>query len=368
LAIDEIVGASFTAVTVSRNDVDADALPSLTVMVTVEVPLWFATGISVIVRLAPDPPKTMLLAGNSVVLVELRESVSDPAAVSASPTVKAIGPRSVSSGVDWLAMVEMVGVSLTEVTVTWNDVEVDAAPSLTVTVMVTVPERFADGVTVTVRVSPDPPKTIPVNGTSVVLLDARLRVRDPTAVSTSPTTKARGAVDESSTMVTLPMVVMVGGSFTDVTVRTNVSTVLPSALVAVKVIVVVPNALASGVIVSERSVPVPATTRLADVTRLAFDEVAVTVVSSADEAGPTEKFSVRAVSSGVVWLSIFENEGGAATTGQANRRTSHVHAITASARDRCGGVFLEAGMDTTNSDRSYHRNYSSTVLVPIEFS
>ena len=55
-----MVGASFTAVTVSRKGSAADAEPSLTVTVMVAEPDWLAAGVTVIVRLAPLPPSTSL--------------------------------------------------------------------------------------------------------------------------------------------------------------------------------------------------------------------------------------------------------------------------------------------------------------------
>ena len=60
-------------------------------------PDWPAAGVTVTVRLAPEPPSTMLETGTSVVFDDVRETSSDPAAVSASPTVNATAP------VDWPA-------------------------------------------------------------------------------------------------------------------------------------------------------------------------------------------------------------------------------------------------------------------------
>ena len=63
-----MVGRSFTAVTVRTKLVAAVAWLSLTVTVIVAVPLWFAAGVTVTVRFAPVPPKTMLATGTRVVL------------------------------------------------------------------------------------------------------------------------------------------------------------------------------------------------------------------------------------------------------------------------------------------------------------
>ena len=70
---------------------------------------------TVTVRLAPLPPKTMFAFGTSVVLDEVPVRVKLPAAVSTSPMVKAMALVAVSSLVLWLAMSEIVGLSLTDV-------------------------------------------------------------------------------------------------------------------------------------------------------------------------------------------------------------------------------------------------------------
>jgi hypothetical protein len=96
-AMSEIVGASFTAFTVNLNVSVAVFDPSLTVTVIVTARFWFAAGVTVTVRLAPLPPKTMLPFGTRVVLLDVPVSVKFPTGVSASPTVKLIGPMIVSS-------------------------------------------------------------------------------------------------------------------------------------------------------------------------------------------------------------------------------------------------------------------------------
>src|SRR3989442_11758810 len=88
----EMVGAVFAgALTVNTKLSLAVRLPSLTVTVIVAVPVWLRAGLTVTVRLAPEPPKTMLAAGTKVGLEEAPETTRLPAAVCASPTVKAIG-------------------------------------------------------------------------------------------------------------------------------------------------------------------------------------------------------------------------------------------------------------------------------------
>ncbi len=94
----------------------------------------------------------------------------------------------------------------------------------------------------TVLLAPLPPNTMPDKGKSVVLLDAAERVRLATAVSVSPTVKAIALVAVSSLTVWLEMAVMVGASFTAVTVRVNVVEAVPElASVTVIVTVLVPD-------------------------------------------------------------------------------------------------------------------------------
>ena len=69
--------------------------PSLTVTVMLAVPVWFAAGVTVTVRLALLPPNTMFPFGTNVVLFELPLTVRLLALVSMSPTVKLIGPTAV---------------------------------------------------------------------------------------------------------------------------------------------------------------------------------------------------------------------------------------------------------------------------------
>src|SRR5258706_3129652 len=78
-------------------------------MLMVVAPFWFGAGVRVTVRLPPLPPKTRLLSGMSNGLEERAERMRLPAGVWASLTVKAIGPRGVSSGVVLFVMAEMLG-------------------------------------------------------------------------------------------------------------------------------------------------------------------------------------------------------------------------------------------------------------------
>src|SRR6266567_3546350 len=107
------VGGSLTELTVRRNDVLDDTVPSLTVRVIVAVPNAFTAGIIVTVRLLLAPPKTMLVLGTRLGTEDVAERIRALAEVSASPIVNGIGLVAVSSGVVWLVMVEIVGRPLT---------------------------------------------------------------------------------------------------------------------------------------------------------------------------------------------------------------------------------------------------------------
>ena len=91
---------STAAVTVSAKlRVAVKLPPSVTVTVIVLVPLALAIGLSVIVRLAPLPPSAMPPAATTPTFDDVAVTVSDPAAVSTSPTVNAMAPVAVSSNV-----------------------------------------------------------------------------------------------------------------------------------------------------------------------------------------------------------------------------------------------------------------------------
>ena len=87
-------------------------MPSETVMVIFAVPVCPVTGVIITVRLLSLPPKTMLLIGTRTRLSELALTVRFDAAVSASPTVKAIGVTTMFELIVWAAMGEMVGAVL----------------------------------------------------------------------------------------------------------------------------------------------------------------------------------------------------------------------------------------------------------------
>src|SRR5437588_166769 len=168
----------------------------------VALPNWLVAGVTVTVRLEPLPPKTMLLTGTSVGLDDVALSTRLLAAVSASPMVKLSGPVDVSSAVVWSAMFDIVGGELLAgVTVSRKVSLAVDEPSFTVTVIVAEPNWLLTGVTEIVRFAPEPPKTMPLLGTSVGLDDEPVRTRLEAAVSTSPIVKLIGPADPPCRLV-----------------------------------------------------------------------------------------------------------------------------------------------------------------------
>ena len=72
-------------------------VPSETVSVIVACPDWPATGVTVTVRLAPEPPNVTFAFGTSAWFDEEPVRVRLPAAVCASPIVTASGPTATPS-------------------------------------------------------------------------------------------------------------------------------------------------------------------------------------------------------------------------------------------------------------------------------
>ncbi len=221
-----IVGRSFCEVTVSRNvSTAAPLFASVTVTVIVAVPNALASGVTVTVRFAPLPPNTMFALGTRAVFDELPLTTRSAAAVSMSPTVNANAPVVPSSAIVWSAMSLIVGRSFCEVTVSRNVSTAEPLfASVTVTVIVAVPNAFASGVTVTVRFAPLPPNTMFALGTRAVFDELPVTTRSAAAVSMSPTVNANAPVVPSSAIVWSAMSLIVGRSFCDVTVSRNVST------------------------------------------------------------------------------------------------------------------------------------------------
>ena len=103
--------------TVNTKLLEVVRVPSLTMIVMVEVPLRPVAGVITAVRPAPLPPNTIFPFGMSVRLDDVPETASRVAAVSTSPIVNVIGGVAVSSTVVAFAIVATVGGSLLLATV-----------------------------------------------------------------------------------------------------------------------------------------------------------------------------------------------------------------------------------------------------------
>ena len=86
-------------------------------------------------------------------------------------------------------------------TVTTKVSVAELVPSLTTTVIVAAPVRLSAGVTRTVRLAPEPPKTMALLGTRVGLEEVPARVRLAAGVSASPTVKGTRLVAVFCVMV-----------------------------------------------------------------------------------------------------------------------------------------------------------------------
>lgn len=161
---------------------------------------------TVTVRLAPDPPKTMFAVGTSVVFDELPETVRLPAAVSWSPTVKAsalVAPPSIVK----VAVIDVPLTTVTLLTATPAALTATVAPdtksvplSVTVTVL---PGAPAAGVTL-VRVGAG-------GGTGDTFSDA-VRVSPPAVpvIVTSCEAPTFCVVTENVPLVSPPPIVIAG--------------------------------------------------------------------------------------------------------------------------------------------------------------
>ena len=135
-----------------------------------------------------------------------------------------------------------VGTSLTGFTVSRNVVLLLLPlASLTQSVINDAPEALATGVSATVRSAPALPRITFAFGSSTRFEEVALMVRLAAAVSTSPTVKDNGPVPVSSLMERLGMPLIVGTSFTLVTVSTKLELAeRPESELAVRVTVALP--------------------------------------------------------------------------------------------------------------------------------
>lgn len=251
--------------------------PSKTVRETSALPVADALGVTVTVRLAPLPPRTIAESGTSAVFEEIAETTRRDAAVWVSPMMNGIGPVEERDSTVREAGVVTVGGRFFGVTVRAKAREVVSAPSETWTVMVADPDRVPAGVTVTVRLAPLPPKTIAERGTSVVFEEEPVTTSREAAVCVSPMVNAIAPVEAGETTVREARVVTEGGRLAWVTVSTNVVLVVRAPSDTRMVRVAVPGEVPGGVTVIVRLAPLPRRTIAEAGTSDKFDDVAVTV-------------------------------------------------------------------------------------------
>ena len=171
-------------------------VPSLTETVICALPVWFAAGVTLTVRLDPLPPNTMFALGTSVVEEEVPDTVKRAAAVSASATVNGIAAVAWFAVTVCAAIPEIVGALLT-VTCWMLNVKLEFAvfvPSLTVTVIRVLPTWLKAGVMVSVRFWPLPPSAMFALGTNVVEEEVAETIKLAADVSASLTVKGIAAV------------------------------------------------------------------------------------------------------------------------------------------------------------------------------
>jgi len=206
LPIGARIGASFTSLTVivTSSVSFSGGMPlSVTVKVTTYWPCWDSVGVQ-----ANTP-----VAGVNVAPVGRFDALSVRALAGTSFASEAVtvNCNATSSSTVLLPIEARIGASFTDVTVSTNVSTAEPpSPSVTVTVIVAVPNWLAAGVTVTVRSAPLPPNTMLAFGTNVVLDELPVRTKSATGVSASPTVNDSAAVLVSSSMVWSAMSLIVG--------------------------------------------------------------------------------------------------------------------------------------------------------------
>src|SRR4051812_27029922 len=169
----------------------------------------------------------ILVLGNSVGLEETALTTRFSADVSTSATLNGIGPIGPeSSFVVRFEIGEIVGRSLTGVTVKTNERRTAVMPSLTLRVIVVTPDWFVAGRIVMLRVTPLPPRTTLFEGTSEALDESTVKIRLSGELSGSLIVKPiEVAVSSGVTWSGMPP--MVGGAAVVVTVRLQPEAITP---------------------------------------------------------------------------------------------------------------------------------------------
>ena len=285
-------GASFTGLTVSTNaSLAAAPFVSVTRIVIVATPNWFAAGVTTTERPAPVPVNTTFPFGTKVGFDDDALTTRAASGVSTSPIVNTIAGVLESSRIVRLPTSVTVGASFTAFTVTTNESLAVTTPSLTVNVIVAEPDWFVAGTMRTVRLLPLPPNWMFAFGISAGFDDAADNVNPVATVSTSPIVTASGPKTESSFINCDATSPIVGASFTAEIVNTNaLLTTDPAPSVTVRVIVTEPLAFGAGDTVRKRFAPEPDIKIFAGGTTAGFElNAPSTKPSSGVSASPTVK-------------------------------------------------------------------------------
>ena len=316
-----MIGGSFTAFTVNTKELlTVNPSTSRTVTVIVAEPNSLVAGRTVTVRLAPLPPRRMFAFGTSWRFDDAPVTTRPPAGVSTSPTVKEIALVGVSSLVTWLAMTEIEGAWFTGVTLTTKFVLlVPPVPSVTVSVIVVVPDCLASGVTVRARLVPVPPRRMFALGTSPGFEEKAVTARFAAGDSTSRTVKGSTPVAPPSSMVWFAGGEIRGRSFTGLTVRMKVRLAIPKLVSCTNTVMeAVPLWFVAGVMMIVRLLPLPPKTRFALGTRFVFDDRPdnVSSVAGVAESPTMNGIAGVGVSSAVIWLAMVDTVGMTLPAGQ----------------------------------------------------
>ena len=162
-------------------------------MVIVAVPVTPSTGWMARVC-TPALRRMMLPFGTRLVFDELPVTTKPYVGVSGSLKVMLNGPMARPINVVWFGITAIIGGAFPLPTVRTKLSLAELTPSLTVIVIVVVPDCPAFGVTVTVRFVPLPPKTMLLVGTMDVPEEAAVRTRLELAVTGLLIVKGSGPV------------------------------------------------------------------------------------------------------------------------------------------------------------------------------
>ena len=273
-----MVGRSLNGVTVTVNVSVAVSVPSSTVRVIRLEPEAFAKGVICTVQF-PGPVSTSAIPPGATTVASLEVPVTLRSAIgmSVSFTVNGTAPLGVSSAIVISLIDEIVGGASTAATVNRKaDCAVPPLASVTVRVTVATPERLIFGITLTLLADPPPPKTISALSARLVFDESDDIVNSVGEVSRSVMVNPSGPVEEFSLIFWGVIDVMVGRSFTELTVRTKDMSADKLPSLTRKVIFVTPLAFIFGVMVTLRVAPVPPMAMPPASTSARFDEVPVT--------------------------------------------------------------------------------------------